>query len=540
MHSSFVHRPIVMSRNGLVASGHHLASLAGIDVLKQGGNAFDSAIAISAVLSVVRPHMAALGGDAFALLYSSRTGMVEALNASGPAPSDASCDLFLEKGLASVPKDGIWAVSVPGLVDCWNEICEKHGTTSLKDLLKTAIGYAREGFPVYPGLSQAIEEQAPKLSRDPSAGNAFFRDGRPLRPGEMLIQRDLARTLEKIASEGPRSFYEGDIARMIVDHSRKLGGLLGEDDLAGYQSIWKSPISTTYRGHAVLEQPPVSQGHILLQELNLVEGFDLATMGHNTADSIHLMVEAKKLAFVDRIQYLGDPDFVRVPIDVLLSKEYAVRRRAQIDLSKALRTMPAGESLDGGGETTYFCVVDKDGNAVSFIQSIFHSFGSGVIVEGTGMLLNNRMYGFSLQSNHPNRLEPGKKTAHTLNTYMVMDDGELFMVGGTPGADDQVQVNLQVIANVLDYRMNVQGAIESPRWSSRPGTTPGEETRPYELWIEDRIPSDIRDLLVEKGHDVKTADGWAFGGVQAILIDRENRTLMGGADPRRDGYAIGC
>jgi gamma-glutamyltranspeptidase/glutathione hydrolase len=252
------------------------------------------------------------------------------------------------------------------------------------------------------------------------------------------------------------------------------------------------------------------------------------------------MVEAKKLAFVDRIQYLGDPDFVRVPIDVLLSKEYAVRRRAQIDLSKALRTMPAGESLDGGGETTYFCVVDKDGNAVSFIQSIFHSFGSGVIVEGTGMLLNNRMYGFSLQSNHPNRLEPGKKTAHTLNTYMVMDDGELFMVGGTPGADDQVQVNLQVIANVLDYRMNVQGAIESPRWSSRPGTTPGEETRPYELWIEDRIPSDIRDLLVEKGHDVKTADGWAFGGVQAILIDRENRTLMGGADPRRDGYAIGC
>jgi gamma-glutamyltranspeptidase/glutathione hydrolase len=277
----------------------------------------------------------------------------------------------------------------------------------------------------------------------------------------------------------------------------------------------------------------------LLEELNLVEGFNLAETGHNTADSIHLMVEAKKLAFADRVQYLGDPDFVHVPLDVLLSKEYADRRRAQIDVKMAKRTAPVGESLDEEGETTYFCVVDKDGNAVSFIQSIFHSFGSGVMIEGTGVLLNNRMHSFSLQNHHANKLEPGKKTAHTLNTYMIMQDGEPFMVGGTPGADDQVQVNLQVIANVMDYGMNVQEAIEAPRWSSKPGTTPGEEAYPYELWIEDRIPSEVRNQLVKKGHEVKTTHGWSFGGVQAIIIDRNGRTLMGGADPRRDGYAIG-
>jgi gamma-glutamyltranspeptidase/glutathione hydrolase len=539
LYPSFIHRPIIMSKNGLVAAGHHLASLAGIDILMRGGNAFDSAIATSAVLSVVRPHMTGLGGDAFALLFNAQSGSAEALNASGPAPKDASRQFFLDKGLTRIPLHGIHSVSVPGIVGCWGEISEKYGTISLQELLKSAIQYARQGFPVYPSLSSAIKEAAGKLANDPSAKEIFLRNGRAPLPGEILLQGDLARTLDMIATKGTQSFYHGDIAKLIAEHSQKQSGLLTEDDLADYQSVSKPPIRTSYRGYTVLEQPPVSQGLILLEELNLVEGFDLAELGHNTADSIHVMVEAKKLAFADRLGYLGDPDFVKVPMETLLSKEYAAKRRALIDLDRA-RATTAKAGIDRmEGDTTYFAIVDRDGNAASFIQSVFSSFGSGVVVEGTGVVLNNRMSAFSLKSDHPNRLDPKKKTTHTLNTYMIMRDDSLFMVGGTPGVDDQVQTNLQVIANILDYQMNVQEAIEAPRWSSRPGTMPGEENQPYELLIEDRILPRVRDDLVKKGHNVKVRDGWSFAGAQAIVLDQSNKVLMGGADPRRDGYAIG-
>ncbi len=539
MRPSLIHRPIVMSKNGLVAAGHHLASLAGIDILMKGGNAFDSAIATSAVLSVVRPHMTGLGGDAFALLFNARSGSVEALNASGPAPKAASRQFFLDKGLTRIPLHGIYSVSVPGIVGCWGEISEKYGTIGLQELLKPAIHYASRGFPVYPSLSLAIKEAADRLENDRSAREIFLRNGRAPLPGEILLQGDLARTLDMISSKGTKSFYQGDIAKLIAEHFQKQNGLLTQDDLADYHSVWKPPIRTSYRGYTVLEQPPVSQGLILLQELNLVEGFDLAKLGHNTADSIHVMVEAKKLAFADRIGYLGDPDFVKVPLETLLSKEYAAKRSALIDVDRAMATTAkAGiDSMDG--DTTYFAIVDRDGNAVSLIQSVFHSFGSGVVVDGTGVALNNRLSAFSLKSDHPNRLDPEKKTVHTLNSYMIMRDDSLFMVGGTPGADDQVQTNLQVIANVLDYGMNVQEAIEAPRWSSRPGTMPGEENLPYELHVEDRISPQVRDGLVKKGHDVKVSGGWSFAGAQAIIIDQSNKVLMGGADPRRDGYAIG-
>ena len=528
-----------MSKNGLVAAGHHLASLAGIDILMKGGNAFDSAIATSAVLSVVRPHMTGLGGDAFALLFSAQSGGVEALNASGPAPKAASRQFFLDKGLTRIPLHGICSVSVPGIVGCWGEISEKYGTIGLQELLKPAIQYASRGFPVYPSLSLAIKEAGDKLANDRSAEEIFLRNGRAPLPGEILLQGDLARTLDMISSRGTKSFYQGDIAKLIAEHFQKQNGLLTEDDLAGYRSVWKPPIRTSYRGYTVLGQPPVSQGLILLQELNLVEGFDLAKLGHNTADSIHVMVEAKKLAFADRIGYLGDPDFVKVPLETLLSKEYAAKRSALIDVDRAMATTAkAGiDSMDG--DTTYFAIVDRDGNAVSLIQSVFHSFGSGVVVDGTGVVLNNRLSGFSLKSDHPNRLDPERKTVHTLNSYMIMRDDSLFLVGGTPGADDQVQTNLQVIANILDYGMNVQEAIEAPRWSSRPGTMPGEENLPYELHVEDRISPQVRDGLVKKGHDVKVSGGWSFAGAQAIIIDQSNKVLMGGADPRRDGYAIG-
>jgi gamma-glutamyltranspeptidase/glutathione hydrolase len=461
------------------------------------------------------------------------------MNASGPAPKAASREFFLERRLTQIPKEGILAVSVPGLVDCWGKISEKYGTMKLQELLKPAIELAREGFPVHPKLSQAIKESSFKLSRDKSSREIFFKGNLPLQSGEMLVQKELAQTFEKIAAEGTSSFYKGDIARLVGENSARLGGLLKEEDLADYQAVWRKPISTTYREYTVYENPPVSQGHILLEELNLVEYSNLAELGHNTADSIHVMVESKKLAFADRIQYLGDPDFVNVPLEKLLSKEYARKRRAQIDMTQAAEYISKEQFDDNGGETTYFAIGDKHGNTVSFIQSLFHQFGSGVTVEAAGMLLNDRMTGFSLEKDHPNRLEPGKKTAHTLNTYIIMKGEDLFMLGGTPGADDQVQVNLQVIVNILDYEMNVQEAIEAPRWSSKPGTVPAEEKALYELWVEDRIPIDIRDQLTKRGHNVKVTGSWSFGGSQAIVIDHNNMVLMGGADPRRDGYAIG-
>jgi len=528
-----------MARSGLVSSGHHLASLAGAEILRKGGNAYDAAIAVSAVLSVVRPHMTALGGDAFALLYDCDRGTVEALNASGPAPKAASSQLFLDKGFTEIPKHGIYSVSIPGLVNCWERILERRGTMPLSELLKSGIDYARQGFPMYSTLSFAIKEAACELSRCPAAKDVFLPNGHVPQTGEVLIQKDLASTLEALATEGARSFYEGKIAHLIAEYFSESGGLIGEDDLAKYRSSWLTPISTTYRNYAVFEQPPVSQGHILLQELNLVEGYDLAQLGHNSADSIHLMVEAKKLAFYDRLKYLGDPDFVDVPLRTLLSKEYAVKRREQIDINKASLTL-RGHSLGNlGSDTTYFAVVDKSGNAVSFIQSLFHSFGSGEVVPGTGIIMNDRMCGFSLAKDHPNRLQPGKRTAHTLNSYILTKNENLWMLGGTPGADDQVQVNLQVIANVIDYQMNVQQAIEAPRWSSKPGTAPGEENDPYELSVENRIPENVRHQLAAKGHNVRVAEAWSFGGSQAIVIDQKNGVFIGGADPRRDGYAIG-
>jgi len=532
-----IHRPMVMCKNGLVASGHHLASLSGVKILIEGGNAIDAAIATSAVLCVVRPHMTGIGGDAFMLIYSAENDELKALNASGPAPLTATREYFLNQGMKTIPSTGMLSVSVPGIVDSWVKAYERYGTMSLAKVLQPAIEYAESGFPVYPRLSASITSNISKLLLYPSSAKIFLRDGRALEPGENLLQKDLAKTLKKIAQGS--DFYRGEIASAIAKFSQENHGLLSEEDLERYQSRWYAPISTTYRDYKVFEQPPVSQGHILLQELSIVEGFDLAKLGHNTAEAIHVMVEAKKLAFADRINYLSDPDFVTIPLKKLLSKEHAAKQRARINMTQAMsKPVPHG-NLKFEGDTTYFAVVDRERNAVSFIQSLFQTFGSGVVVENTGILLNDRMTGFSLEPDHVNRLEPGKKTAHTLNNYLVFKEDRPFMLGGTPGADDQVQINLQVIANVIDYRMFIQQAIEAPRWSSHPGTAPTEEAYPYTLWVEDRITPEVRTALEEKGHRIKVVDGWSIGGAQGIVIDQTRQILMGGADPRRDGYVIG-
>ncbi|MBI2184388.1 MAG: gamma-glutamyltransferase [Thaumarchaeota archaeon] len=524
-----------MARNGMVSSGHWLASQAGLRVLMEGGNAVDAAIAVSSVLCATRPHTCGLGGDGFALIYSADEDRIHALNASGPAPMKASIDYYESKGLKKVPLTGILSITVPGLVSAWSEALSKFGTKSLSSLLRPAIEYASNGFPVYRSLASSIRKTS--YSLPDSIPKVFFVNGAPPREGEVLTQLGLASTLEKIAKGGEEVFYRGEVASQISRYMKEHGGLIEEEDLAAYRAKWYPPLEGHYRGYTVYGQPPVSQGHILVELMQIMEGYDLGEMGFGSPDAVHAAVEAKKLCFQDRAMHLADPNFHQVPLEHLLSKEHTEDLRSRINMSKALPIM--SDASQHGNDTTYFCVVDGHGNAVSFIQSIFFAFGSGVMVEGTGVLCTNRLSAFSLDRKKVNHLEPGKKPAHTLNTYMVFKDQRPSLVGGTPGLDDQVQTNAQVLMNILDFGMNVQEAIEAPRWSSRPGSMPGDEAKPYELWLEDRYPGDTVLELQKRGHKLKTVSGWAFGGEEVIGVDQEQGVLMGGADPRRDGYAVG-
>lgn len=521
-------RPLIYGNGGMVAAGHPLASQVGARILAQGGNAVDAAVATAATLAVVLPNMCGLGGDVFALIYMADRGEVRALNGSGAAPALASRDRFPGDQL---PERGAAVASVPGALHAWVSMLEAHGTFDLPTLLRPAIAYAERGFPITRRLSQALHDNAALLAAHEPSARVFLPKGRPLRPGDVLVQPDLARTLREISERGPDAFYRGTVAERIVESIKDAGGLLRVEDFARHESNWYAPISTTYRGYQVYGQPPVSQGHILLQELNLVEGFDLASLGHNGAEYVHLLVEAKKLAFADRQRYLGDPAFVRVPLAALLSKEYAANQRRHIDPNRAAIEVAAGDASAYDGNTTYFAVVDAQGNGVSSIQSIFSSFGCGIVAGDTGVLLNNRMSAFSLDPDHVNCLAPGKRTAHTLNAVMVFRDGHPCMLLGTPGKDAQVQTTLQVIVNVVDFDMDVQQAIEAPRWLSRGG---------LDLALEARFSHDAVDRLTARGHSVNALEAWSpeVGGVQAIMLDPETGVLMGGADPRRDGYVV--
>ena len=532
-------RPMVMGMHGMVASGHPLASQVALKTLMEGGNVVDAAVAASATLAVVRPHMTGIGGDLFCLIYLAREGKVVAINASGPAPASATIDLFRSKGMQQIPMMGPLAVETPGCVAGWDLALRRFGTMPLAHVLQPAIDYADGGFPVSPQLAEALSEGAQQFARFPRWLETFLPNGRPLRKGEVLRLPKLARTLRAIQEGGAEAFYRGGIGEAIAEAVQLEGGLLAKEDFAACEAELQEPLQLDYRGYTVFEQPPVSQGHLLLQELAIAEGFDLASLGAQTPEAIHIMVEAKKLAFADRLRFLGDPRFRQVPLGTLLSKEYAARRRKEIDLNRAIVAAAPGAAAVQGTDTTYHCVIDSEGNAVSMIQSLFKSFGSGVVAGDTGVVLNNRLSAFFLDPAHPNALEPGKRTVHTLNTYMVFKDGRPFVVGGTPGADDQVQVNFQIICNLVDHGMSLQEAIEAPRWSSFPGTIPGETTSPYELRMEGGFPESVLEGLRRKGHTVKPYPPRSFGGVSAVLLDPESGVLYGGSDPRRDGYAVG-
>lgn len=531
-------RRVMLADHGMVASAHPLASEAGLEVLMRGGNAMDGAVAMAAVLNVTLPSSCGIGGDAFILYYEAGTRKVMGINGSGVVPYAATAEYYRGKGWQFLPEEGIHSVSVPGAVDAYVTALEQFGTMPLGDLLQPAIRYAEEGFLMTAEQRRSIAHTE-KLKRFPSSAKIFCADGELSGRVGRLVNRDLARSLRQIAEGGRDAFYRGEIAAAIVRCSEAEGGLFTLKEFADHRSMVYDPISTDYRGHTIYETAPPSQGHIVLEELNLVEGFDLAGMGFGTPACIHHLVEAKKLAFADRLRYSGDPAFVDVPLDVMLSKQFAAERRRSIDPDRA-NPRPVAGDIHRGGDTTAFVVVDKDRNAASFIISLSSGFGSGLVAEGTGIVLNNRAglpQGFTFEEGHPNCLAPGKRTMHTLNTYLITKGGTIFAVGNTPGGDNQPQWNFQVIVDVIDFGMDPQEAAEAPRWSSFPSANPHTVGQPFVLTLDERFPPETAAALERLGHTVQR--GPVDGAVQFIQVDPETGVLIGGSDPRAAGMALG-
>jgi gamma-glutamyltranspeptidase/glutathione hydrolase len=532
-------RSVVMARNGLIATSQPLASAAGLRVLQQGGNAIDAAVTAAAVLAVVEPSMNGLGGDLFALVHDPKTGAVRALNASGRAPRAATVDEFRRRKLEDIPYRGVLSVSVPGVVDGWSELLSKYGTITLAQALEPAIRYARDGFAVSEIISVQWKAAESTLASDAAASAAFLPNGQAPAAGDVFTNPRLAATLEAIAKGGRDAFYRGPIARAIAEDMKRRNGLLSETDLNAHASDWLDPIATTYRGYDVLEFPPNTQGVTALQMLNLLEGFDLKALGHNSAAYLHLLVEAKKIAFADRDAWLAD--LAAVPPDVLrrlLSKDYAAERRKEINPRRAAaayppmrlggRTQAAERVPEARGDTIYLTAADGRGHVISLIQSIFENFGSGIVAGDTGIVLHNRGSLFTLNPEHPNVLAPGKRPFHTLVPAMVLHDKRPWLSFGVMGGDMQPQGHVQVLLNLIDFGMNIQEAGEAARFRHSGAG----------LALESTIGAEARDGLQARGHQVIQSVG-AFGGFQGILIDPKTRVLKGGSDPRKDGLAIG-
>ena len=573
------HRPVVMGRNGMVCAGHPLAAQAGVSILQKGGNAFDAAIATAAVLGVVEPLMSGIGGDGFIMAYRAQDPLtghdsLRVCNGTGAAPYAAT----LERYRDGIPMKGILSVSVPGLLNAWLDTHEAYGSLPLSDVLAPAIALADDGFPVTHYLSGAIAGDS-LLCEFPTSRAIFTRSdtGEPLRPGDILRQGDLARTLTTIAAQGRDAFYRGEIGEAIVRFSDEQGGLLTMADLNDCSARWQEPISTDYGDYTVYEAPPNSSGHVLLQELNVIRRFNMTGLGFGSPESIHLMVEAKKMAFADREAYVADPDYIDVPLSGMLSAEYAQERAAGIDRERAAQNVAAGDpwryqaerrpaTPAGVGrrgprseqeDTTCFVVADRAGNAVCQLQSIQSGWGSSLVAGNTGILLNNRMTYWHLDPDHVDCLQPGKRVRHTMNPVMVFRRGEsasngssngtgarrLAYVLGTPGADCQVQSNMQVITNLVDYGMTVQEAVEAPRWKHIGDGT--ESTVPHtaedRLLMEGRFDAGVIRQLRAMGHPVHELDAWdgVTGREMALYIDPDTGALHGAADPRYDGYAVG-
>jgi len=533
-------RPVTMGPNGMVTSPHSLASQAGVDVLRAGGSAVDAAIAVSSVLSVVYPHMTGLGGDAFWLIHDAKTGSVRYLDGGGRAAANAFLDAFAQRGLSEIPFRGILpaTVTTPGAVASWGEAHRAYGRLPLARSLESAIGYASSGFPVTARLSGWIEQVVSDLQPHAETMAIFMPAGKVPAPGSMLTNPDLANTLRAIANDGVDGFYRGAVGRELARFSAEKGGFFTEADLAAQTARWGEPIRGQYRDLVLYETPAPTQGFSVLEMLNLLEPFELHKRDFQGPDMVHLMVQAKQLAYHDRDNYLGDPAFVSVPMDRLISKAYADERRPIIDSKHALPwdKVPSYGSLTG--DTVYIATVDAQGNAVSLIHSLYGVFGSAVVAGGTGVVLQNRGAYFTLDPAHPNRLEPGKTPLHTLIASIGFRNDRLWSVVGCMGADGQPQIHLQTYINLIDFGLDIQQALESPRWlSGRFGLGEPRDT----LHIEARFPKATIDTLEQRGHLVDRWDNWneLAGHAHGIVIDPQSGMRLGGSDPRSDGAAIG-
>ena len=522
-------RSPVIARNGMVAASQPLAAQIGLQILRQGGNAVDAAVATAAALGLMAPMMTGPGGDVFALVYMAKTGELAGLNASGFSPAAANLDYFRERGLESIPVHGASSVTIPGAVDGWATLLERFGSMGLEEVLQPAIRYAEEGFPVSEIFASNWASAGEAFADDAEFTGSYFVNGKPPEHGDVITNKDLAWTYRQIAQGGRDAFYEGEIAMRTVERLQELDWPVTAEDLAAQRSDWVEPITTTYKGHRIYELPPNGQGMAALEMLNILEGFDLQSMEHNSAPYVHLFVEAKRLAFADLEAWLADPTRAELPVSTIISKAYGTRQRQRIDPTRAAEDVATGVDspvrwFGGRGDTVYLTVADKDRNVVSFINSIFHAFGSGIVVPGTGILLQNRGALFSLDPEHPNRIEPRKRPYHTIIPAMAFKDGRPWLSFGVMGGDLQPQGHVQVLLNMIEFGMNVQEAGEAPRASHSPSGGVG---------LEPGFPDGVTAKLESMGHQVRTAG--AMGGYQAIEIDWERGVLIGGSDPRKDG-----
>lgn len=525
---------------GMIASASPRAVAAGLEILQRGGNAFDAAMAVASVEWVTLPASCGLGGDVFAVFYSAKEDRIGAINGSGMSAMRATRDYYVSQGLKKMPLEGWQAPAVPGAPQAYETMVREFGTMGLDALLKQAQIYAEKGIVVSDKMSRTIAGGAKKLGKFTESAAMYFPHGKVPQAGDTWILPDLARTIRTLAEQGSDPFYKGHIAAEIVRASGEGGGIFGLEEFAAHATDLYTPLHTQYRGTDVYTTAPPSQGLIVSEWLNLISGYDLRSMGAGSADVIHLLVEAKKLAFADRLRYCGDPRVIDNPLDVLLSMDYAEERRKAIDMALVNETPVSGMLPEQGGDTSYFAVADGMGNAVSFIHSLSAGFGSGVVAGNTGIILNNRAgRGFTLEDGHPNVIDGGKKTMHTLNCYMLMRDGKPWLVGGTPGGDKQPQWNVQTITNLVDFDLTVQEAAEAPRWVSWPGTDPAAIETPFELQMEDRFGADVVAELERRGHRIHSMGDWGGGSAVQLIMRDEHGTLRGGSDPRAGGMAVG-
>ena len=538
--SNPIRRSEAIAPRAMVATSQPLAAQVGIDILKRGGHAIDAAIATNAMLGLVEPMSCGLGGDLFAIVWDAEAKRLTGFNGSGRAPRAMTRGLFANQGLDRIPGHGPLSWSVPGCVDGWFALHERFGRLPMDRLLAPTIAYAESGFPVSRVIAGMWKSAEKRLHDDVGAARTFLVDGRTPSVGDVVRNPELATSLRALCTDGRDAFYHGAIARRIVDGSEAVGGLVTLEDLAGHTSTWDEPVSIRYRDHDVWELPPNGQGIAALQMLAILEGYDLAEMGWDSPDRLHLMIEAKKRAYEDRARYYADPAFVDVPVDRLLSADYAARRREQILKSTAAARIPHGDPRLQSGDTVYLTVVDEERNAVSFIQSIYDSFGSGNVPPGTGFAMQNRGSLFHLDPQHPNCLEPGKRPFHTIIPAFVTRDSTPLFSFGVMGGDMQPQGHVQILSNLLDFGMDVQAAGDAPRWRHVGSSTPtGDEMSDGgTVWLEPGFSTETVDELRARGHRVEIRTG-GFGGYQGIWIVPDTGALHGGTEARKDGCAIG-